>query len=161
VRRIAAVLLALFALARPAVAAEWGGITPGTSTMESVRARYGAPTKTQTQKVESYDTTTWIYEDAQSPTGMTRMTVDFGLLQARGFAPNVVRSFRLEPHPGVFTRETVLTGWGRPTGVNKEGGADSFYYEDGLLVTFDKEAWSATTMLFTPPQPSGRVKSSP
>jgi hypothetical protein len=162
VRRVAAVLLALFALAGPAVAAEWGGITPGTSTTETVRARYGAPSKTQTQKVEGYDTTTWIYENAQAPTGMTRMTVDFGLLQARGFAPNVVRSFRLDPHRGVFTRKAVLDGWGRPSGVSNEGGADSFFYEEGLLVIFDKEAeWSAESMVFTLPQPAGRVKPSP
>jgi hypothetical protein len=160
-RGAAVVVLTLLALSGPAMAAEWGAIVPGISTMDTVRAQYGGPTRTQTQKVDGYDTTTWIYEDAQAPTGMTRMTVDFGLLQARGFERSVVRSFRLEPHPGVFTRDTVLTGWGRPTGVRKEGGTDSFYYEEGLVVIFDKEAWSAATMVFTPPQPSDRSKSSP
>lgn len=161
IRRVATILAVVLAFVGPAAGADWGAIVPGASTMESVRARYGPPTRTQTQKVEGYDTTTWIYEDAQAPTGMTRMTVDFGLLQARGFAHNVVRSFRLEPHRGVFTRDIVLTGWGRPTGVKTEGGNESFYYEDGLIVIFDKEAWSAETMVFTPPQPSGRAKSSP
>lgn len=161
VRRVVAMLVTLLALAGSAAAADWGSIVPGTSTMEAVRARYGGPTRTQTQKVDGYDTTTWIYEAAQAPTGMTRMTVDFGLLQANGFARNVVRSFRLEPHRGVFTRETVLTGWGRPSGVKTEGVNDSFYYEEGLVVIFDKEGRSAETMVFTPPQPSGRATSSP
>jgi len=153
---LAAALLAAIA-AVPAVAAEWGAIIPATSTMESVRAQYGGPTRTESQKVEAYDTTSWIYEGAQAPAGMTRMVVDFGLLQAGGFKRDVVRSFRLEPHHGVFTRDLVLTGWGRPSGFSTEGGSDSFYYEEGLLVIFDKEAWSAVSMVFTLPQPSGRA----
>jgi hypothetical protein len=60
----------------------------------------------------------------------------------------------------VFTRDAVLAGWGRPTGVSKEGGSDSFFYEDGLLVIFDKDAWYAVSMLFTLPQPSGQAKPS-
>jgi hypothetical protein len=158
VRRAAIVLIALLALCGPAAAAEWGGLIPATSTMDSVRAQFGAPTRTESQKVEGYDTTTWIYEGTQAPTGMTRMVVEFGLLQAAGFQHNVLRSFRLEPHPGVFTRVTVLTGWGRPTGVSEQGGSDSFYYEDGLVVIFDTEAWSAINMVFTQPQPSDRAK---
>src|SRR5437868_14416745 len=81
-------------------------------------------------------------------------------LRAGGFQRATVRALRLEPHPGVFTRDAVLTGWGRPTGVGKEGGVDSFFYEDGLLVIFDKGAWSAVTMLFTLPQPSDQAKPS-
>ncbi len=153
---LAAALLAALA-AVPAAAADWGAISPATSTMEGVRAQYGGPTRTEGQKVEGYDTTSWIYEGAQAPAGMTRMVVDFGLLQAGGFKRDVVRSFRLEPHHGVFTRDTILTGWGRPSGYSKEGGSDSFYYEEGLVVIFDKEAWSAVSMVFTPPQPSGRA----
>jgi hypothetical protein len=160
VRRLALALLALLALGGPVVAAEWGTIQPASSTMDSVRAYYGGPTRTETQKVDGYDTTSWIYEGAQAPTGMTRMVVDFGLLQAGGFQRGVVRSFRLEPHPGIFTRDMILTGWGRPTGFSKEGGTDSFFYEDGLVVIFDKEAWSAVTMVFTPPQPSDQAKPS-
>src|SRR5207244_405007 len=117
---LAAALLAALA-AVPAAAADWGAISPATSTMESVRAQYGGPTRTEGQKVEGYDTTSWIYEGAQAPAGMTRMVVDFGLLQAGGFKRDVVRSFRLEPHHGVFTRDTILTGWGRPSGYRKEG----------------------------------------
>ena len=152
--------MAVLALCDAATGAEWGTIVPASSTMESVRAQFGGPTRTEAEKVEGYDTTSWIYEGAQAPAGMTRMVVDFGLLQAGGFQRNLVRSFRLEPHPGVFTRDTILTGWGRPTGVSKEGGSDSFYYEDGLLIIFDKEAWSAVSMVFTLPQPSDRAKPS-
>ena len=159
-RRVALVLIALVALCGPAVGAEWGTLLPGTSTMDAVRAQFGPPTRMETQKVEGYDTTTWTYDGAQAPTGMTRLVVDFGLLQASGFKPGVVRSFRLEPHPGVFTRDTVLAGWGRPTGVSEQGGNDSFFYEDGLVVVFDNEAWSAVSMVFTLPRPSDPAKPS-
>jgi hypothetical protein len=160
VRRLALALLAWLAFVGSATAAEWGAIQPGVSTMETVRAQYGGPTRTETAKVDGYDTTTWIYEGEQAPTGLTRMVVDFGLLQAGGFRRALVRALRLEPHRGVFTRDAVLSGWGRPTGVGKEGGVDSFFYEDGLLVIFDKDAWYAVTMLFTLPQPSGQAQPS-
>jgi hypothetical protein len=160
-RRSALVLILLSLLSTPAAGAEWGTIVPASSTMDSVRAVFGAPTRTETQKVGGYDTTTWVYDGEKAPTGMTRLVVDFGLLQADGFKPGVVRSFRLEPHRGVFTRKAVLDGWGRPTGVSNEGGTDSFFYEDGLVVIFDKEAeWSAESMVFTPPQPSHQAKPS-
>lgn len=161
-RRLAFAVVALQVLLPSwAAGSEWGTIVPATSTMESVRAQYGGPTRTESQKVESYDTTRWVFEGAQAPTGMSRMVVEFGLLQAGGFKRDVVRSFLLEPHPGVFTRDTILTGWGRPSGFGKEGGSDSFFYEDGLIVVFDNEAWSAVSMLFTPPQPGDRAKPSP
>jgi hypothetical protein len=152
----ALVIAALMVLAAcpPSAAAEWGTIVPAVSTMDSVRAQYGGPTRTETQKIEGYETTSWVYEGAQAPTGMHRMVVDFGLLQAGGFQRGLVRAFRLEPHAGVFTRETILAGWGRPSGFGKEGDNQSFFYADGLLVIFDKEAWSAITMVFTPPQPT-------
>ena len=150
-------VIALLALCGSAAGAEWGAIVPGTSTMETVRAVYGGPTRTENQKVEGYDTTTWIYEGTQAPTGITRMVVDFGLLQAGGFQRGIVRSLRLEPHPFIFTRDMILTGWGMPTAFSKQGGADSFFYRDGLLVVFDKDAWSAVSMVFTPPQPAGQV----
>ena len=160
VRPLVAAITALLTLAGSAGGAEWGTIAPATSTMETVRAQFGGPTRAENQKVESYDTTNWIYEGTQAPAGMSRMVVEFGLLQAGGFKRDVVRSFRLEPHPGVFTRDTILTGWGRPTGFSKEGGSDSFFYEDGLIVIFDKDAWSAVSMVFTPPQPGERAKPS-
>jgi len=140
-------------------AADWSTIVPGTSTMDSVRGRFGGPSRTQTQTVDGYETTSWVYDGAQAPTGIGRMTVDFGLLQAGGFQRTLVRSFRLEPHPGVFTRQAVLAGWGRPTGVRKDGDVESFFYAEGLLVTFDKEDRSAVSMLFTLPQPTAPEQS--
>ena len=44
-RRLLLVALLLVALATPVRAAEWGLIRPGVSTMEALRARYGAPTR--------------------------------------------------------------------------------------------------------------------
>ena len=82
---VVAIVLAVVA---PAGAAEWGAIVPATSTMESVRAQYGGPTRTTTQKTDNYDSTTWIYEGAQAPRGLIRMTVDFGILQANGIIRN-------------------------------------------------------------------------
>ena len=49
-------------------------------------------------------------------------------------------------------------GW-TPEDARKEGGSDAFFYEDGLVVTFDKEAWSAVSMVFTPPQPNAPARS--
>jgi len=161
VRRLAILAVTLLALVPGSAAGlEWGTIVPATSTTESVRAQFGGPTRAETQKVEGYDTTVWVYEGAQAPTGMNRMVVEFGLLQSDGFKRDLVRSFRLEPNAGVFTRDTIITGWGRPTGFSKEGGSDAFFYEDGLVVIFDKDAWSAVSMVFTPPQPSDRAKPS-
>jgi hypothetical protein len=156
-RLLVVVLLAVLVVA-PARAAEWGTVIPAVSTMETVRAQYGGPTRTETPKVETYDTTNWIYEGAQAPVGMNRMVVEFGLLQAGGFRRDLVRTFRLEPRPGIFRRDTILKGWGPPDGISQTGGADSFFYHEGLIVVFDKEAWSAVNMVFTPPQPGERGK---
>ena len=85
-------LLALLVLlAAPATAADWGQIKPGASTQAAVRSRYGAPTRETPQKVEGYDTVQWLYEGPQAPVGMTRMTVDFGLLTPSGYRKDVVR----------------------------------------------------------------------
>jgi hypothetical protein len=159
--RVLVVLLALWAgLAGPAAAAEWATIVPASSTMEHVRAYFGSPTRSEAQKVESYDTTRWVYEGVQAPTGMVRMIVDFGLLQVGGFKRDVVRSFRLDPRPNIFTRDTIITGWGKPDGVSKEGGTDSYLYDEGLIVVFDKESWSAVSLVFTPPQPAAQARPS-
>jgi hypothetical protein len=159
--RLCAALVVLWAgLTGSASAAEWATIVPASSTMEHVRAYFGGPTRTETQKVENYDTTRWVYEGAQAPTGMVRMVVDFGMLQAGGFKREVVRSLRLEPHPNIFTRDTILTGWGKPDGLTRDGGADSYLYDEGLVVVFDNEAWSAVSMVFTPPQPAVQARPS-
>ena len=68
-----------------AAASEWGTIVPGTTTMEAVRAQYGGPTKTETQKTDNYDTASWMYEGVQAPVGLLRMVVDFGILRAAGY----------------------------------------------------------------------------
>ena len=155
-RLLAALVLAgltLLAPAAPARAADWGTIVPGKSTPESMRAVYGSPTKTQALKVEGYDTTHWVYEGAQAPPGILRLTVDFGLLTAAGYQKDVVRSFRLDPKPGVFNRTLVLDGWGIPAKIGRDGEFEIFVYEQGLLVYFDKQGWVVQTMVFTPPQP--------
>lgn len=133
-------------------AAEWGGITPGTSTLETVRERHGAPSRETRQKVEGYNTIQWVYDGTRAPTGMKRMVVDFGLLTPGGFRPNVVRFFVLEPKPGVYDRRTVVNGWDFPDGVGEEGGRTTFFYKAGLQVTFDEKE-EALSMIFTISQP--------
>lgn len=135
------------------VAAEqWGGIEPGESTMAVVKSLRGAPTRTAKQKVEGYDTEEWVYEDARAPAGIRRLTIDFGLVTAAGYRPDLVRSLRLDPKPGAFTKESIVTGWGAPAGVGKEGEVDFFFYKEGLFVYFAKDGHGVATMTFTPPQ---------
>jgi hypothetical protein len=151
------VIVAVLALmSARAQASEWGLITAGTTTTEEVRARYGAPTRSAQQKIEKYDATQWVYEGPQAPMGMQRMIVDFGLLTASGYKADVVRTFRLEPKPGVFSRKTIVDGWGLPSGVGKQGDVETFFYETGLLVYFDADGAQATALIFTPPQPPRR-----
>jgi hypothetical protein len=145
----------ILALAAVVPAAEWGAITPGESVQETVRARYGAPTRMASQKIEGYDSPQWVYEGAQAPRGFTRAVFDFGILTPKGYRAELVRTIRLEPRPGIFTRTTVLNGWGVPTRVGRDKDADVFFYADGLLVYFNKEGWIAETMIFTPPQKPG------
>ena len=160
--RLTAVVVAvvLTVAVASAHASEWGTIVTGASTMESVRAQYGGPTKTETQKVDNYDTASWVYEGAQAPGGLLRLVVDFGILQAGGYRRDVVRSFKLEPKPGVFNRDTVLSGWGPPDRVGKQGDAEVFLYALGLVVIFDNEGWLAQALIFTPPQPLEPAKPS-
>lgn len=139
-------------LAAPAAAADWGQIKPGVTTQAQVRARYGAPTRATPQKVEGYDTQQWLYEEAQAPTGIAKLTVDFGLLTPSGYKPELVRDFRLEPKPDIFNRKLVVDGWGPPTRVGKEGELEFFLYEDGLLVYFGSDGDKVLAMIFTPPQ---------
>jgi len=152
-RLIVAVLGLALALPAAAWAANWGGIEPGATTFEQVRERYGAPSKETKQKVEGYDTMTWIYEGPQAPTGMNRMVVDFGLLKPDGFKPTVVRVFELEPKPSIFALQTVIDGWGLPAVSGNQQGYPTVMYEEGLVVVFDKESLWATSMTFTVPQP--------
>jgi len=144
-----------------AVASEWGGITPGVSTYETVRGRYGDPFHESRETLEGYATTRWVYEGPRAPVGMKRMVVDFGLLTPQGYRPALVRSFILEPKPGIFERRTVLNGWGVPDRVGAQDGREVFVYESGLLVYFGEGGSDAVSMLLTIPQtesakPAGR-----
>jgi hypothetical protein len=150
-----AVVLALLLLGAPALAraAEWGLIQPGVSTTQTVRERYGAPTRVERQKVDNYDTESWVYEGTRAPTGMVRMTVDFGLLRENKYRPEVVRAFQLEPHGSTFNRGVVVNGWGFPDAGGRQGDEDYFVYKDGLLVYFAKDGFNVRLMVFTLPQP--------
>ena len=155
IRLIAVVLALALAPALPgaAGAASWGGIEPGDTTLEQVRERYGAPSKETKQKVENYDTRTWIYEGPKAPVGMNRMVVDFGILKPDGFKPNIVRVFVLEPRPSIFAVQTVIDGWGLPSAAGDQGGFPTLLYEAGLVVVLDKQTLWAQSMTFTLPQP--------
>jgi hypothetical protein len=152
VRLIAAALF-VFALVAPASAAEWGGIVPGVTVMDAVRAQYGGPTRTETQKTDGYDTASWTYEGVQAPTGMKRVVIDFGLVDKGQFRREVVRTFRLEPNLGAFDRRTILAGWGPPTRSARETDGEVFFYAEGLIVYFEKDDFRPRMMIFTPPQP--------
>ena len=151
---LAAVAMAgLLVAGGPGAAEEWGAIEPGLTTAEQVRARYGAPSKETRSKADGYDITQWVYEGPQAPGGIQKMTVDYGLLTPQGFKPTVVRVLRLEPKPKVFGRNTVIQAWGVPDGITQQNEQDTFFYQTGLLVNFDKEGDEAALLTFTPPQP--------
>ena len=153
---VRAVLLAtavVALLAGTAFGADWGLIVPGESTQDAVRARYGAPTRTVNQRVDGYQTVQWVYEGAQAPAGLARMTIDFGLARPSGYQPQVVRTLKLEPKPGAFPKDVIMNGWGPPARFGDEGGAPVYFYNEGLVVYFDKAGLMATLMVFLPPQP--------
>jgi hypothetical protein len=154
-RLVTRLVLALVLLAAaPVAASDWGGIYPGTTTVEQVRARYGAPTKESRPKVEGYDTLQLVYEGDRAPSGIVRMTVDFGILTPGGYKAGVVRLLTLEPKPFIFGRNTVIQGWGVPDGIadNADGGA-TLVWNDGLMVVLDSERLTARTLIFSVPQP--------
>jgi hypothetical protein len=160
--RLAGLVVAAL-LAGPAgvPAEEWGGIEPGITTVEQVRARHGAPSKETRAKVEGYDTMQWVFEGARAPGGIQRLTVDYGLLTPQGFKPTVVRAFRLEPKPKVFGRNTVVQAWGPPDGVGSQDDQEIFFYKSGLVVIFTKDGDDTALMTFTPPQPDAPPKPAP
>jgi hypothetical protein len=154
------VALALL-VAAVAEAAEWGAIRAGESTQSAVRTQLGQATKVASTKVEGYDTVQWVYEGAQAPRGMTRVTIDFGLLTPQGYRPDVVRQMILQPKPGVFTRKTILDGWGQPDVASVEDDKKVAGYRSGLFVYFDKAGEVVERMYFTPPQPLGQGAAPP
>lgn len=135
-------------------AADWAGISPGTSTIETVRSRFGAPSRETREKLEGYDTTQWIYEGSKAPAGVKRLSVDFGMLTSAGYRPDLVRYFELDPKPQVFDRDMVLQGWGSPDQRGEEDGRRFFFYNAGLVVYFDPTGEDAVSMFFTTPQPA-------
>jgi hypothetical protein len=149
----ALVAVVMLAGALPAAAAEWGDIRPGITTSAQVRELYGAPTKTSKEKVQNYDTENWVYEEPKAPAGLKRLTVEYGLLVADKYQPNVVRAFRIEPQPGGFTRRIIILGWGPPDRTGRDGDTDVFVYLEGLVVYFDDTGQDAKLILFTVPQP--------
>ncbi|HET9490822.1 MAG TPA: hypothetical protein VFR64_13840 [Methylomirabilota bacterium] len=148
-------LIALTVAGGRAEAAEWGGIKPAESTMDTVRGRYGPPSSSKAGKVDGYDTMQWSYESPRTPSGIQRLVVDFGLLVGGSYRPQVVRTFRLEPKPDIFTRPTVLAGWGEPDRSSPVGEEPLwFFYETGLVIYFDKKGWQVQSMVFVQPQPA-------
>jgi hypothetical protein len=147
-------LALLLTVSRPVAAAEWGTLVPGESTAESVKARYGEPSKTAKARVEKYDTSEWTYEGERAPAGMIRMVVQFGVLKSAKYEPNVVRTFRLDPKPGVFTRRQIVIGWGFPDQGGTQDGVPVMVYKSGLTVYFDRDIVNVVSMWFTAPQPA-------
>ncbi len=154
-RRVAAVTTALVLLlgAGLARAADWGGITPAETTLEAVRARYGEPSKAEKKKAESRDVTVWTYDGSRAPRGLVRMMVEFGVRQSGRYQPDVVRTFRIEPRPGVFERRHVVLAWGKPDRGGTQDGVPVLIYKAGLTVYFDKDLINAVSMWFTVPEP--------
>ena len=150
---ISLVMAALVLGGGAAAAEQWGGIEPGESTMAVVKSLRGTPTRSAKQKLDGYDTEEWVYEDTKAPGGIRRLTVDFGLVTPAGYRPDLVRSLKLDPKPGAFDKESIVTGWGAPAGIGKEGEVDFFFYKEGLFVYFAKDGHGVATMTFTPPQP--------
>ena len=142
-------------------AEEWGGIEPGVTTIDQVRARYGAPSKETRAKVEGHDTIQWVFEDARAPGGVQRLTVDYGLLTPQGYKQTVVRAFRLEPKPKVFGKNTVAQGWGPPDAIGSQNDQETFFYQSGLIVIFNKDGTDAIVLTFTPPQPDAPARPAP
>jgi hypothetical protein len=146
-------LAGILTLARPATAAEWNGIEPGITNAETVRARFGPPSKETKQKVEGYDTFEWLYEGDRAPAGFHRVSVEFGILLPSGYSPSTVRVLRLDPKRFIFTKDLVVAGWGEPDRAGTQNERDVFFYRSGLVVTFDEQGVMATTMFFTVNQP--------
>ncbi len=98
----------------------------------------------------------------RAPVGMIRMFVEFGVLKPAGYQPSVVRAFRLEPKPGVFTRRQIVIGWGKPDQGGTQEGVPVMVYKSGLTVYFDKDVVNAVSMWFTAPRPEApRPKPAP
>lgn len=140
----------------PAVpwAADWGGVTPGTSTQEDIRRLFGPPTQERSAKEDGYETREWIYEGAEAPAGLNKLRVEFGLLKPDGFKPNTVRTLALYPKENRFPVSAIQAGWGRTArvGLDPETGRPILQFDAGLVVFLDKEGRWAEEMYFVIPQ---------
>jgi hypothetical protein len=141
-------------------AAEWGQIRPGTSTRETVRARFGEPTQVDRTKEQGYDLEDWVYEGAQAPVGMIRLVVHYGLLTDGAFKPEVVRGFRLEPKRGSFNRKLIIDGWGAPDRQTQQDNEQVLLFRQGLLVYLHEDG-QARLMVFSLPQPISKPAATP
>jgi hypothetical protein len=133
--------------------AEWGTLVPGETTMAAVRARFGEPSSVARKKLDRYESAEWLYEGDRAPAGMIRMHVHFGILRAGKYLPNIVRTFGLEPKPGVFTRAQVTLAWGKPQKGGTQDGVPMLIHDEGLVVYYDKDIVNAVSMWFTVPRP--------
>jgi hypothetical protein len=136
-----------------AQAAEWNGIEPGVTNAETVRTRFGPPSKETKQKTGGYDTYEWTYEGERALGGFHKVVVEFGILLPSGYSPHTVRILRLDPKRFIFLKDTVVAGWGEPDRAGQQNGRDIFFYNAGLVVTFDEQGVMATSMFFTVKQP--------
>jgi hypothetical protein len=139
--------------APPVSAAEWNGIDPGVTKMGVVRERFGPPSKETKQKVDGYDTVEWTYEKERALPGFHKVVVEFGILLPSGYSADTVRVLRLDPKRFIFTKDTVVSGWGEPDRAGTQNNRDVFLYRSGLVVTFDEQGVMATNMFFTVSQP--------
>ena len=143
----------LLAGGAPALAASWGGITPGETMRRDVEARYGAPSRTQTVSEEGRASVEWTYVGDRAPRGLERMVVGYGLLRGTAFQADMVRALTLYPKPGVFRVSALSAGWGKPDaiGTDERTGRSAMRYDtQGLLVILDKTGQWAETMVFAP-----------
>jgi hypothetical protein len=150
---VAGSVLALLAWTVLAGAVGWGGITPGETLRREVEARYGKPSRERTVAEEGRTGAEWTYTGDQTPKGIERMVVSFGLLKGGLFQPDVVRSLTLYPRRGVFPMKMVADGWGKPDaiGTDEQTGRPAFRYDaKGLLVILDKTGAWAELMVFAP-----------
>jgi hypothetical protein len=155
------VLILVAGTAPGALAAQWGNIEPGVTTMEEVRDLYGRPTRETRALVDGYDARKWIYERSQAPEGLVRLTVDFGLLVKGTYEPSVARLVTLDPKPLIFVRKTVIDGWGLPDREGLMEGLPTFIYQEGLFAMFQKDGESAVRLIFSIPQPVPAGKTAP
>jgi hypothetical protein len=155
------ILILVAGTAPHALAAQWGNIEPGVTTMEQVRDLYGRPTRESRALVDAYETRKWIYERSQAPEGLVRLTVDFGLLVKGTYEPSVTRLVTLDPKPLIFVRKTVIDGWGLPDREGLMEGLPTFIYQEGLFAMFQKDGESAVRLIFSIPQPAPAGKTAP